>query len=106
MEAFAKGAAESGAKFLIVHLPTQQDLDILRRLGRLPYQSFMDALDQTYEVVHPEARMLRVAQNSSSYGELFAGHYTPLGNRIVAEALFTHINGRISEFKALIGEAP
>jgi hypothetical protein len=86
IQAFALEVEAAGAAFHIVHLPLPADLDVKRRLGRWPYQTFLDALDDPYQVTHPEGRLLTEAEKSG-VGAVYAGHFTALGNRIIAEAL-------------------
>ena len=93
IQAFARDVDAAGATFLIVHLPTQQEMALSRRLGRWPYQTFLDALDGEYEVVHPERAMF-AAVRDSGFAKLFAGHYTQFGNQIVADAIFAHLEDR------------
>lgn len=90
IQAFAQEVAATGATFLIVHLPTKQEMGLSLRLGRWPYQTFLDALDQEYAVVHPEQAMGALVRESG-IDELFAGHYTRAGNEIVADAIFTQL---------------
>jgi hypothetical protein len=96
--AFAQAVSAHGADFLIVHLPTQQDLEVMRRLGKLPYQSFLNALDEKYDVVHTEEQLLQAVARTS-YADIYAGHYTPMGNGIISKALLDFILQRIENFR-------
>jgi len=93
IQAFAEEATASGAEFLIVHLPTLQEMRLVPGLGHWSYQSYLDELDRLYRVVHPERRMLQEGA-ATRFTNLFAGHYTLLGNQIVADELFAHIADR------------
>ncbi len=93
IKAFAADVNETGATFMIVHLPTQQDMGVYSQLGRWMYQRFLDALAQQYLLVNPD-QVLMQAGAESGFRNLFAGHYTLLGNQIVADALFEHIAGQ------------
>ena len=97
IQAFADEAAGNTATFLIVHLPVREDLEILPRLGRLPYQSFLDALDDRYHVVRTEQQLL-AAGRDSGYTNIYSGHYTPLGNRIVARAIYDYLAEQLADF--------
>ncbi|MEN8006533.1 MAG: SGNH/GDSL hydrolase family protein [Candidatus Krumholzibacteriota bacterium] len=90
IQAFGQEAAAAGSRFLIVHLPSHPEMELHAGLGRWTYQTFLDALDGEFDVVHPEAALIRAA-GDGGFGEIFAGHYNEKGNRIIAEALFTHL---------------
>lgn len=90
VQAFQQEVAAVGARFMIVHLPSHPEMELHAGLGRWTYQTFLDALDEQYDVVHPEAALIRAA-NDGGFGEIFAGHYNKKGNRIIAEAMFSHI---------------
>jgi hypothetical protein len=75
---------------MIVHLPSNQEMVLHAGLGRWSYQTFLDALDNEYDVVHPEAALIRAAREGG-FGEIFAGHYNQKGNRIIAETMFSHL---------------
>ncbi len=93
IQAFAQEVAANGAEFKIVHLPTPVEMDVQRRLGRWPYQVFLDALDDSYDVVHPEQELL-AAVEKDGLSAMFEGHYTAAGNRIIAEHLQAEIINR------------
>ena len=90
IQAFGQEVAAVGARFLIVHLPSHPEMELRAGLGRWTYQTFLDALDGEYDVVHPEAALIQAA-GDGGYGEIFAGHFNEKGNRIIAEAIFSHL---------------
>jgi hypothetical protein len=90
IQAFNQEVAAVGARFMIVHLPSNQEMVLHAGLGRWSYQTFLDALDNEYDVVHPEAALIRAAREGG-FGEIFAGHYNQKGNRIIAETMFSHL---------------
>ena len=92
IQAFAREVTATGAEFRILHLPLPTDLDLRRRLGRWPYQTFLTELDAAYRVVHPEDRLLSEVEESG-LSALYKGHFTALGNRIIAEELFRDLVG-------------
>ncbi len=91
IQTFAQEVDQSGADFMIVHLPTAQEMNLRRGLKRWPYQTFLDALDGQNEVVHPEERLFE-AVNEIGYEGIFQGHFTRAGNRIIAESVFEQIH--------------
>jgi hypothetical protein len=85
IQAFAHEVETTGAEFKIVHLPSHPEMELRGGLGRWTYQTFLDALDGQFEVVHPEAALLEAA--GGDFTRIFAGHYNAHGNRIIAEAV-------------------
>lgn len=80
---FARTARESGATFLVVHLPRREELADLEA-GRAPWhQPFLDALAAEVEVVRPERTFGPVADGDFRPH----GHYGPRLHQKVAEAL-------------------
>jgi len=90
VQAFHQEVAAIGSRFMIVHLPSHPEMKLRAGLGRWTYQTFLDALDNEYDVVHPEEALIR-AVGEGGFGEIFAGHYNKKGNRIIAEALFSNL---------------
>ncbi len=90
IQAFRQEVAALGARFLIVHLPSHPEMKLHAGLGRWTYQTFLDALDGEFDVVHPEAALIR-AVGQGGVGEVFAGHYNEKGNQIIAEVMFAHL---------------
>jgi len=90
IQAFGQEVATAGSRFLIVHLPSHPEMELHAGLGRWTYQTFLDALDSQYDVVHPEAALIRAA-GEGGFGEIYAGHFNEKGNRIIAEAMFDHL---------------
>jgi hypothetical protein len=76
-----------GSRFLIVHLPTRPDLEILRARGRLAYADLVAAIEESCEFVHTEDALLEAG--AESLDALFRenGHYSPAANAVVAEVL-------------------
>jgi hypothetical protein len=90
IQAFRQEAASKGSRFAIVHLPSHPEMALHAQLGRWTYQAFLDALDGDFDVIHPENALIEAAGNEG-FGKIFAGHYNQLGNRIVADAVFSHL---------------
>ncbi len=86
IRSFAQEVEANGAGFMIVHLPTVGDLEVRQRAGRWPYQAFLGALKDQYDVADPGDRLLSAIMEQG-VAAVFAGHYTSLGNRIVAETV-------------------
>ena len=76
VQAFEHRVTSTGARFFVVHLPRKDELD--ERFGLIPTATTL--LDRA---------------RTSSLGALFSdgGHYSPLGNRIVAGVL----RGKLAE---------
>ena len=91
IQAFDMEVSATGARFMIVHLPSNQEMNLRAGLGRWTYQTFLDALDGAYEVVHPEDALMKAAQKGG-FEEIFAGHYNEKGNRIIAREILVHLD--------------
>lgn len=80
---FASDVTASGAAFVVVHLPRRDDLIALRAARPLWYGDLLRELDARFGMTHPETRM------PGTDATLFApyGHYGPVINRAVGEAL-------------------
>lgn len=89
VQAFAQQVTASGAEFMVVHLPSHPEMDLRGGLGRWTYQTFLDALDEQFDVIHPEASLIEAAQGDLT--RIFAGHYNAEGNRIVAKSVAGHL---------------
>jgi hypothetical protein len=90
IQAFNQEVITAGARFLIVHLPSHPEMELHAGLGRWTYQTFLDTLDDEYDVVHPETALIKAAAEGG-FGEIFAGHYNEKGNQIIAEVMFAHL---------------
>lgn len=90
MRAFEQEASSIGARLLVLHLPSHPEMELHGQLGRWTYQTFLDALDGGFEVVHPEDALFH-ATAGGGLTEIFAGHYNAKGNRIIAETVFRHL---------------
>ncbi len=75
---------------MIVHLPNHPEMELRAGLGRWTYQTFLDALEGDFDLVHPEDALIQAA-GEGGFGEIFAGHYNEKGNRIIAEVIFDHL---------------
>jgi hypothetical protein len=91
IQAFDMEVTAMGARFMIVHLPSNQEMKLRAGLGRWTYQTFLDALDGAYDVVHPENTLMKAAQKGG-LEEIFAGHYNEKGNRIIAREILDHLD--------------
>lgn len=83
---FAQRVESQGARFLVLHLPTRSDLQILDSTGELPLREFLQKVRERFDFVDPSADLLRRAEELSM-SDLFrpGGHYTAAGNAAVAE---------------------
>jgi hypothetical protein len=80
---FARTARESGATFLVVHLPRREELTDLQA-GRMPWhEPFLDELVAEVEVVRPEKGFGPLADGDFQP----RGHYGPRLHEKIAEAL-------------------
>jgi len=89
---FAQSVESHGARFLVLHLPTRGDLQALDSTGELPLKAFLQRVDARFNFIDPAEDLLRRAEEVSMPA-LFrpGGHYTAIGNGVVADRLATHI---------------
>ncbi|MFQ5647110.1 MAG: SGNH/GDSL hydrolase family protein [bacterium] len=87
---FKQEVEAAGAHFMIVHLISDEFLGYLLKGEKLVYREMLKELDKHYQVIHPESDLLKAARNSSS-ASLFRGHYSPKGNRVVADSVARYI---------------
>jgi hypothetical protein len=78
------------SKTIILHLPTQGDLQAKRDGAGFIYQDLLDALETTHRVVDPTRALIEEAERTS-LDALFVGHYSSKANRIVARELSKHV---------------
>lgn len=83
---FRRDAARQDAAFVVVHLPKQADLQRLLQVRSCVYQALLDRLSQEHVLVDPQPQLL-AACRSESLDRLFQRHYSPAGNRIIAEVV-------------------
>ncbi|MDD5217193.1 MAG: SGNH/GDSL hydrolase family protein [Candidatus Omnitrophica bacterium] len=94
LQAFREEVVSSGARFFVVHLPRQQDLDALVRGKELPYKELLKAVEAFSEVVRPEDAMARKAREMTVKG-VCPRHYSKAGNEIVADTIFRFLQSEI-----------
>lgn len=91
-----RSVRESGASFLVVHLPTlPYTLKPLLAGEPLAYRDLLDEIDREFTVIDPTDEMLRAAREHS-VESLFVpgGHYSPEGNGVVAEVVAAFLADR------------
>lgn len=80
----------NGNRFVIVHLPTEADLN--RRLSKRPllYADLLEAVRDEFPVIDPEPRLLEAGQNEGLAPLFVRRHYSDTANRIIAAVLAEH----------------
>ena len=84
-DAFAEDVAESGASFIVVHLPVQHELASHHNGGRPPYTFLLKYFEATYSYLPVEDLLGPQYLEPRYWGG--TGHYGPEINQIVGEAL-------------------
>jgi hypothetical protein len=84
IQAFEKDVEAHGAQFVIVHLPAKGDLQRISDGRPLEYGDLFAYLDENHRVVHTEEGLSTYSENDLFEG---LGHYSTLGNRVVAAAV-------------------
>ena len=80
---------ETGASFVVAHLPHSLELEAFEKRGRFPYDEMYTALKSSTAVISPEAQMLALALGKNSAAFFHDGHYvaemeTTVGHAIAA----------------------
>ena len=86
---FKQEVEDTGARFMIVHLPTKKPLKRLQDRRDLKYQDLLEEMQTTFELINPSPEFIRQAEASSLDG-LFSdrsSHYSKTGNQIVGGAI-------------------
>ena len=84
-DAFAEDVAESGASFIVAHLPVQHELASHHNGGRPPYTFLLKYFEATYSYLPVEDLLGPQYLEPRYWGG--TGHYGPEINQIVGEAL-------------------
>ena len=89
LEAFKHDVEERGAAFVIVHLPSRRDMDVLAGGDPLPHAELLGQLDARFDVAHPESAMLGTG-SAAALDVLFyqkKWHYSAEGGRVLVDVL-------------------
>ncbi len=85
IDEFAHEVRQTGAKFMIVHLPDQIGLNILLRGDTLQYNALLQKIERGQPLLQTENDFAKVL-GQQSLADLFeaGGHYSQAGNAVVA----------------------
>lgn len=86
LERFRNDVESTGAEFILVHLPKRADLERLLAGRDVPYADLLARVRQKHTVIDVQPDLLAAAKQTS-LDRLFQRHYSPRGNRIVAQAV-------------------
>jgi hypothetical protein len=86
IEEFRTEAESNQSMFLTVHLPTKPHLLTLLNDSELPYAELLERVGDITDLIDPQRALLGEAK-ASSIESLFSGHYSALGNKIVADVV-------------------
>jgi hypothetical protein len=93
LQAFREDVEASGARFIAVHLPLPSTLWLLQDNQPIDYQELLNELDSNFPVIHTESHFLDGVTPIPDY---FVGHYSALGNRVVASAIADYLYQNMS----------
>ncbi len=92
VEEFAREARANGARFRVVILPSQGDLQDARSLGRPAWEGLCDAWRASgIEVFDAGVALLAAGADEDPQMWAPGGHYSAAGNALVADALGRHL---------------
>ena len=80
-----------GASFVVVHLPTRDDLKRLAAGREIPWRELLERVDERHAVVRPERRLIDAAPDGDPARLFGASHYARPGHEVVAEMLYEHL---------------
>ncbi|HEV8660553.1 MAG TPA: SGNH/GDSL hydrolase family protein [Thermoanaerobaculia bacterium] len=86
LERFKNDVHVTRKPFLLVYLPLKENLAAQLRGERDPWQPFLAMFKKEFTIIDPTPRLLAVAREKGVEA-VAPGHYTPDGNRAVAETL-------------------
>jgi lysophospholipase L1-like esterase len=92
IQAFETDVEASGAQFMIVTLPSLEDLRRVKAGRPLTYAEFLDHLDANYKVVHTEGSF--EGDRLRDYFEP-STHYSIAGNRVIADAVADELHDQV-----------
>ncbi|RLE28082.1 MAG: hypothetical protein DRJ65_00825 [Acidobacteria bacterium] len=79
---FRSEVIAGGTDFLVVHLPNKPSVNSMQPLA---YEPLLEELAEDGVVVRPESQLRAIPPNDLWAGEGKGGHYSPLGNSIIAQ---------------------
>lgn len=85
LERYREEVAKSGKPFVLIYFPRADVIDAILAGKPDPWQPHLDRL-KGFTIVDPTPRLVEHAKVHGS-ASLFNGHYSPIGYRLVAEAL-------------------
>ena len=93
LEAFKHSVEQSGASFVVVHLPRRGDLRVLAATGALPNADLLRHVEARFDFVDTSDALLAESRKTS-LGSLFnqSAHYSVVGNRVVSEVLLRRLS--------------
>lgn len=84
IQQFSQEVQAASSQFVVLFLPQRDCLGQLSSGQPLPYADLLAAIEASHPVIHPETPLLD-ALVSRPLEDLIESHYTPLGNRLIAE---------------------
>ncbi len=87
IEAFEQSVMAQEARFLTVYLPRHKHLTTLLSGEPLAFDTLLTSIGEAYPLIRPEAKRLYESPTPVVEVLYIGGHYSPLGNELVAESL-------------------
>lgn len=86
VERFRSEAKANGSRFLLVYLPIRPAIEALAAGHRDPYAPLVDLFRARFPLIDP-SDLLSAEARRGSVNSIVLAHYTPVGNRLIAEAI-------------------
>lgn len=98
VDIFKRDVENSGAEFLVVHLPKHGDLFTLKSGSKLPYQELLERIVTKTETILPEHHLLKrlraMPSSNLKYLFNFSLHYSGEANEIIAKTISDHLQSK------------
>jgi hypothetical protein len=86
IQEFKKEVEAEGHRFFVVHLPRHSHAATLLSGEALDYAALLEEIANNATVIYPEHKLLEEAKGSSLEA-LYKGHYSPRGNKVIADVI-------------------
>lgn len=90
IKTFKNEVESSGSKFIVVYLPSKNELKALAKKSEVPTLQFLDRLHQEMPVIRTDQLLLKRGKESGA-DSFLARHYSPKGSQRIAEAVAAYL---------------
>lgn len=91
LKKFCDLAYERGHKPLIVVMPQLMDLKTIKKTSITPYQLFFSKINKKVPVIDMTPYLKKLNLNKMYTEDVYGGHFSKFGNKLVAEKIFEYL---------------